>query len=80
MNKRLIAICAMAATIIVCTLYVGHRRSQVKYVDVPCPTCGSCEVLDFGHNDQGEQRAHCYDCKQDFTISETTLHDATVCR
>lgn len=68
MNKRFLAIGAMAITLLICASYVGHLRSQVKYVDVPCPTCGSCEVLDFGLDDEGNQRAHCYDCKQNFTI------------
>ncbi len=61
-------IVAILAAIIIGSLYVSHIRSQVKYVEMPCPSCGSSEVLDFGLTDEGDQRAYCFDCATDFTI------------
>ena len=80
MKQNIFPIVAIVATIIIGFLYVSHIRSQVKYVDMPCPSCGSSEVLDFGLTDEGDQRAHCFDCKQEFTISEVTIYDDPICR
>ncbi|MBQ7472623.1 MAG: hypothetical protein IJS97_09445 [Prevotella sp.] len=80
MKKNILPIVAIAATIIIGGIYIGHLRSQVKYAGFPCPVCGSSEVLDFGTNDQGDQRAQCFDCKTDFTISEVTVYDDAICR
>jgi len=80
MKQNIFPIVALATAIIIGFLYVSHIRSQVKYVDMPCPSCGSSEVLDFGLTDEGDQRAHCFDCKQEFTISEVTIYDDPICR
>lgn len=80
MKRNILPIVALAAAIILGGLYVGHLRSQVKYVGIPCPSCGSEEVLDFGLDEYGDRRAHCFDCKQEFTISEVTDYDDAICR
>ena len=80
MKQNIFPIVAIVATIIIGGIYINHLRSQVKYVDMPCPSCGSSEVLDFGLTDEGDQRAHCFDCKQEFTISEVTIYDDAICR
>lgn len=70
MNKYYVRIIAIGIACIVLLTIMGQSRRRVKYAGIPCPVCGSHEVLDFGVNNQGEQRAHCYDCKQDFNIGE----------
>ena len=80
MKQNIFPIVVIVATIIIGFLYVSHIRSQVKYVDMPCPSCGSSEVLDFGLTDEGDQRAHCFDCKQEFTISQVAIYDDPICR
>ena len=80
MKQNIFPIVAIVATIIIGFLYVSHIRSQVKCVDMPCPSCGSSEVLDFGLTDEGDQRAHCFDCEQEFTISQVTIYDDAICR
>lgn len=64
------AIVIMVLMVFSSIFYVASRAAKVDYVDASCPTCGSCEVLDFGTKD-GKQKGHCYDCKQEFYISET---------
>lgn len=66
MKKNIIIYIALIVAIIVGLLYIGHLRSQVRYVDTSCPICGSSEVLDFGTGDDGNQRAHCFDCSTEF--------------
>lgn len=80
MKQNIFPIVAIVATIIIGFLYVSHIRSQVKYIDMTCPSCGSSEVLDFGLTDEGDQRAHCFDCKQEFTISQVIIYDDSICR
>lgn len=63
----------LIVSIITLTIAAGHlmrKQQKVNYVNNECPTCGSVEVLDFGTNRDGEQRAHCYDCGQNFTIKD----------
>ena len=80
MIKNIFPIVAIVATIIIGYCIVSHIRSQVAYVSIPCPSCGSEEVLDFGLTDEGDQRAHCFDCKHEFTISQVTIYDDAICR
>lgn len=68
MKKNIIIYIALVAAIIIGLLYIGHLRSQVGYVDEDCPFCGSCEVLDFGTDNDGNQRAYCFDCSTEFAI------------
>jgi predicted RNA-binding Zn-ribbon protein involved in translation (DUF1610 family) len=79
MKEIIIPAALMFLTVISCIIYVASRAAKVDYVDVQCPACGSCEVLDFGTKD-GRQKAHCYDCKQEFYISEVQLHAQLLCK
>jgi transposase-like protein len=65
MKKQLILLAVM---IILGMVYVNSLKSEISYVDMPCPNCGSTEVLDFGHNDEGDQKCHCSDCGLEFSI------------
>jgi len=60
----------LAIVIVLGTIWINNIKSHVKYVDMECPVCYGVEVLDFGFNDNGEQRCHCADCGTDFTFTE----------
>ena len=47
-------------------MYLEELRAKVNYVDAPCPMCGSNKVLDYGKDIDGNQLAHCYDCRKEF--------------
>lgn len=68
MKKEIILLVALTAILILLTHHVGHLHSAVRYVDTPCPACQSSEVLDYGTDTHGNQRAHCYDCSLNFTV------------
>lgn len=68
MKKNIIILLLFLAAVIIGSLYVSHLHSQVKYVDEDCPFCGSCEVLDFGTDNDGNQLANCYDCSARYII------------
>mgnify|MGYP002853350520 CR=1 FL=1 len=68
MKKGILTIVALAIVAIASCAYVSNLRSQITYIDTPCPVCGSDEVLDFGINHDGVQVAYCYDCSLYFTI------------
>lgn len=65
MKKQLVLLAAM---IVLGVIYVNNQKSQIDYVDMPCPNCEGVEVLNFGYNDNGEQKCHCADCGLDFSI------------
>lgn len=48
--------------IIVAAVHINRLRSNIDYVDFDCPKCGSCEVLDLGHDIDGMIRAKCAEC------------------
>lgn len=66
MKGRNIAIAIIAALGLI---WIGSKRVCIAYADMPCPTCGSVEVLDFGHTERG-QLCHCFDCGQEFFIED----------
>ena len=68
MKKNILHITILLLAIILGGILINHERSQVRYVNTDCPYCGSSEVLDFGLTDGGDQRAHCFDCKQEYNI------------
>lgn len=68
MKKNIIILLLLLTAVIVGSLFVGHLRSQVKYVGEDCPFCGSCEVLDFGTDNDGNKLANCYDCSTRYII------------
>lgn len=69
MKKGIIAYSAMFAALLLASGWVANKKAQVAYADTPCPLCGSGEVLDYGHTENGE-RCKCYDCKAEFYIKE----------
>lgn len=60
--------------ILICLVVVGYiivneQRSNIRYIDEPCPRCGSCEVLDFGWDERMDgQHGHCPDCDYNFYL------------
>lgn len=60
----------LAILIVFSIIWCNRLKSQVAYVDIDCPMCGSDEVLDFGTDMNGWQKCHCADCKTEFTIEE----------
>ena len=66
--KKKIIILLLTAAIVGLYHYVGHLRLQIKYVNEECHFCGSCEVLDFGTDNDGNQLANCYDCRARYII------------
>ena len=67
MKKYLLPAIAVAFTI-ACIVFALSMRDEVDYVGIPCPYCGSPEVLDYGTDHQGNQHAQCYICKSQFFI------------
>lgn len=68
MKKNIIPIACIAAVIIACLVFLLEERSNVKYVDMSCPACGSSEVLDYGVDHQGYQHGHCYRCSAEISF------------
>ena len=68
MKRNILPITLILLAIILGGIVINHQRSQVSYIDTDCPYCSSSEVLDFGLNDNGEQQAYCYSCKQEYTF------------
>ena len=68
MKQNIFPIVTLVLAIVLGGIIINHQRSKVKYVDTTCPSCGSHEVLDFGLTDEGNQRAHCFGCRVEFTI------------
>ncbi|AJD58665.1 IS1/IS1595 family N-terminal zinc-binding domain-containing protein [Synechococcus elongatus] len=33
----------------------------------PCPNCSSCDVIRYGHSEDGRQRWRCKSCRRSFT-------------
>lgn len=66
MKGRNLAILIIAA---VGLIWISSKRAAIDYADIPCPTCGSVEVLDFGHTERG-QHCHCADCGREFYIED----------
>lgn len=50
---------------IVEAVHINHLRSNIGYVGIDCPQCGSNEVLDLGEDIDGTTRAKCADCWTD---------------
>lgn len=50
---------------IVAAVHINHLRSNIGYVGIDCPQCGSNEVLDLGEDIDGATRAKCADCWAD---------------
>lgn len=70
MNKSLkIQITLLVVILTVGTIMINHFKSQVNYLDEPCPACGSSEVLDFGYDNMNcQEHGHCVTCNRDFYI------------
>lgn len=52
-------------------LYINHLKSQVDYLNIDCPQCGSCEVLNYGHDDINMcQKGHCSTCGCDIIVED----------
>lgn len=51
--------------VIVAAVHINHLRSNIGYVGIDCPQCGSNEVLDLGEDIDGTTRAKCADCWAD---------------
>lgn len=60
--KKNIQIIILCAVVLISAYFARTIRDSVPYIDTPCPVCGSNETLDYGHNEEGEQRAYCSDC------------------
>lgn len=65
MKKEIIILALLIAAIIAGCMYL-EELPNVNYVDTPCPMCGSRQVLDYGKDIDGNQLAHCYDCRKEF--------------
>lgn len=62
--------CVLITVIIFCIIQINYHRSNIKYIDEPCPVCYSNEVLDFGvDNTTGLTHGHCPDCGCDFYVN-----------
>jgi len=68
MKQNILPITLLLLILIAGCIVINHQRSQVRYVETDCPYCGSNEVGDFGLNDNGEQRAHCFRCSSNYTF------------
>lgn len=66
MEKEIIILAVLVAAIIAGCMYLEELRAKVNYVDTPCPMCGSRQILDYGTDIDGNQLAHCYDCRKEF--------------
>ena len=51
--------------VVVAAVHINHLRSNIGYVGIDCPQCGSNEVLDLGEDIDGTTRAKCADCLAD---------------
>lgn len=68
-NSLKIQITLFVVILTVGTIIVNNLKSEVNYINEPCPACGSSEVLDFGYdNMNGQEHAHCVTCDRDFYI------------
>lgn len=68
MKQNILPITLLLLSLILGCIVINRQRSQVRYVETDCPYCGASEVADFGLNDNGEQRAHCFRCSSNYTF------------
>lgn len=52
------------------SIILNYQKSKIDYVDTYCPECGCTEVIDYGTDNYGNQKCHCFDCELNFTIIE----------
>ena len=69
MKKNFTLISIVAVIVIILSAWTSYLKSDIDYVDIDCPICGGCEVINFGDYD-GETHCHCADCDAEFYLSE----------
>ena len=72
-NKETVSVFFGLLVIISLLIYASHLRSQIDYLDIECPVCGSCEVGNFGEdpiNVSLGTKGHCFDCGTEFYVEK----------
>ena len=72
-NKETVSVFFGLLVIIALLIYANHLRSQIDYLDIECPVCGSAEVGNFGEDPLKPSlgtKGHCFDCGTEFYVEK----------